>query len=115
MTKWVIRPAPKLSSNVAARRQTASSHPIIPTLKKKISGSIDGEAIQKDITGARGTPLISSDAITGMTPQEQNGLKAPTTVARIIAVNGLAANARLIYLDAPDMLITTARGIVTSR
>jgi hypothetical protein len=42
---------------------------------------MEGEAIQKDITGASGTPLISSDAITGMTPHEQKGLKAPRTVA----------------------------------
>jgi len=42
---------------------------------------MEGDAIQNDITGANGTPLISSAAMTGMTPQEQKGLKAPTAVA----------------------------------
>ncbi|MBW2251310.1 MAG: hypothetical protein JRF60_11945 [Deltaproteobacteria bacterium] len=40
---------------------------------------MEGDAIQKDMTGAKGTPLINSAAITGITPQEQKGLKAPTT------------------------------------
>jgi hypothetical protein len=115
MPQCVTSPAPKLKSSVAAKRQMASSQPIMPTLKKNISGSMDGDAIQNDITGARGTPLMSNDAITGMTPQEQKGLKAPTTVARAMAVNGLVPNARLMYLEAPDIWIATARGIVTSR
>jgi hypothetical protein len=33
------------------------------------------------MTGARGTPLVSRAAMTGMTPQEQRGLSAPTSVA----------------------------------
>ena len=98
-----MNPAARLRKRVAARRQTASSQQIMPTLRKKISGSIEGDAIQKDITGASGTPLISSEAITGMTPHEQKGLKAPTRVANKIAVSGRASNARLIYLDAPDI------------
>ena len=40
------------------------------TLKKKISGSIEGEASQNDITGAIGTLPISKAAIIGITPQE---------------------------------------------
>jgi hypothetical protein len=59
---------------------------------------MDGDAIQKDITGASGTPLMSNDAITGMTPHEQKGLKAPTIVASKTAVIGLVSKARLIYL-----------------
>ncbi len=51
---------------------------------------MDGEAIQRDITGARGTPLISRLAITGMTAHEQKGLNAPTTVASKMAVMGRA-------------------------
>jgi hypothetical protein len=76
--------------SVAASRHTANSQPMVLTLKKKASGSIEGEAIQKDITGASGTPLMSKAAITGMTPQEQKGLKAPTAVARKIATSGRA-------------------------
>ena len=60
-------------------------------------------------------PLISNEAITGMTPQEQKGLKAPTIVARMMALNGLAANARLMCFEAPDICTATARGIVTNR
>ena len=96
-----MKPAPRLKNSVAARRQMASSQPIMPALKKKISGSMDGEAIQNDITGASGTPLINSEAITGMTPHEQKGLKAPRIVASKMAASGLASNARLIYFDAP--------------
>ena len=59
--------------------------------------------------------LMSSAAMTGITPQEQKGLKAPTMVARRIAVIGLASKARLIYLEAPDIFTATARGIVTNR
>ena len=98
-----MKPALKLKASVAATRQMASSQPIMPTLKKKISGSMEGEAIQNDITGAMGTPLISSDAITGMTLHEQKGLNAPTMVASKMAVSGPDSNARLIYLEAPDI------------
>ena len=68
-------------TKVAASRQRASSQPMEPTLSTKISGSMEGEASQKDITGARGTPLTSRAVMMGMTPQEQKGLRAPTKVA----------------------------------
>jgi hypothetical protein len=87
----------------------------VVTLRKNISGSIDGEAIQKDMTGAKGTPLINSAAMTGITPQEQNGLKAPTAVARMMAITGLAVRARFTYLAAPDILIATAMGMVINK
>jgi hypothetical protein len=80
-----------------------------------ISGSIDGEAIQNDITGPRGTPPISNEVITGITPQEQKGLKAPTMVASRMDTMGFLLRALLMYFEAPDKLITTARGIVTRR
>ena len=63
---------------------TDRSQPRKPTERAKISGSIVGEATQKAITGARGTPAIKSPATSGMTVQEQNGLNAPTAVARSI-------------------------------
>ncbi len=83
------------------------------TLRKKISGSIEGEASQKDITGAKGTPPISKAAITGITPQEQKGLNAPTMVAKNIDITGFFVKAILIYLAAPDNFTATAKGIVT--
>jgi len=76
---------------------------------------MEGDAIQKDMTGANGTPPISRAAMTGMTPQEQKGLKAPTMVARRMAVTGPASKARLMYLETPDMFTATAMGIVITR
>ena len=97
---------------VATSLQTESFHPIVATLKKKISGSIEGEAIQKDITGAKGTPPISRLAIRGITPQEQNGLNAPTNVANSIDRNTFLFNAFEMYFDTPDTLTITDIGIV---
>jgi hypothetical protein len=39
--------------------QTDNFQPKLAVPKKNISGSIEGEAIQKDITGAIGTPPIN--------------------------------------------------------
>ena len=88
--------------NVADSLATAKGIPSFAALRKKISGSIEGEASQKDITGANGTPPIRSDVITGITPQEQNGLNAPTIVASRIAISGFAENALLMKREAPD-------------
>jgi hypothetical protein len=100
---------------VPAKRQIAKFQPIVPTLKKKISGSIDGDAIQKAITGGSGTPPINKAAMTGITPHEQKGLKAPTRVASNIAVIGPASKARFMCLEAPDIFTATAIGIVNAR
>ena len=40
------------------------------------------------MTGASGTPVASSAAITGMTPQEQNGDSAPMRLAKTIMHSG---------------------------
>jgi hypothetical protein len=111
----VVSPAKRLRAKVAASRHIAKFHPSTDTLKKNISGSIEGEAIQNDITGANGTPPISKVVITGITPHEQKGLNAPTAVARKIAAIGCFPNALAMYLDAPEMLITTDSGIVIRR
>jgi hypothetical protein len=60
-----MKPPARLIAKVAARRHIASSHPIEPALRKRISGSIDGEASQKDMTGASGTPPVRRAAMTG--------------------------------------------------
>jgi len=75
---------------------------------------MEGEASQKDITGARGTPPINKAATTGMTDAEHNGLNAPKKVDRKIAMIGRALNERLMYLDIPDIFTPTAMGIVIS-
>ena len=68
---------------------------------KNIDGSISGEASQNAITGASGTPVASSAAITGMTPQEQNGDSAPIRLATTIMTAGRPVNARAIRFSAP--------------
>jgi hypothetical protein len=113
--KCVIYPAERLIMNVEASLQTARFQPSTELLRKKISGSIDGEAIQKDITGATGTPPISSELITGITPHEQKGLNAPTTVARKTETTGFFPNARVMYFEVPEILIITDKGIVITR
>jgi len=72
---------------------------------------MDGEANQNDMTGARGTPPIRSEEITGITPQEQNGLNAPTKVARRIEAMGFLENALVMNLAAPVIFTATARGM----
>jgi hypothetical protein len=111
----VIIPADMLMTKVAVNLHTDNFKPIVATLSRNISGSMEGEAIQNDITGPKGTPPISNEVITGITPQEQNGLKAPMAVARIMESKGFLLRALLMYFAAPDRLITTARGIVMRR
>ena len=84
-------------------------------LRKNISGSIDGDAIQKDMTGARGTPPINKEAITGITPQEQNGLMPPNKVARSIDTSRFLLNTLLISFETLLSFTATASGIVTRR
>ena len=108
-------PANKLIANVDANRQIASCHPKTDVLRKNISGSIDGDAIQNDITGASGTPPISNEVITGITPHEQSGLNAPTMVAKKIATSGFLLNALVMNRDAPDTFTATEIGMVMSR
>ena len=100
---------------VLASRQMASFHPRTDTLKKNISGSIDGEATQKANTGAKGTPPSKRDEITGITPQEQNGLKAPATVANRIDTQGDLVIKVLKCLEKSLRFIHTASGMVMSR
>jgi hypothetical protein len=111
----VAKPESKLIANVAESRQIDNFQPIVVTLRKKISGSIEGDAIQNDITGANGTPPIRSDAITGITPHEQKGLIAPTAVAIIIEVRGFLLNALLMCFVAPINFKPTAKGMVMAR
>jgi hypothetical protein len=108
-------PAIKLSKNVLANLQIASFQPRIDTLRKNISGSIDGEATQNANTGARGTPPINNEDITGITPQEQNGLIAPTAVAKMMANQGDLVMIVLKYLEKSLRFIHTASGIVISK
>src|SRR3990172_9572413 len=81
VSRSVRGPAPRLRASVAPRRASASGQPSLATVSTKISGSMVGEAIQNDMTGASGTPASRSPLTTGITVHEQKGLKAPTAVA----------------------------------
>ena len=70
-------------------------------MRKNCEGSINGEASQNAITGASGTPVASSAAITGMTPQEQNGESAPIRLAKTIMISARPVKARAIRFSAP--------------
>ncbi len=63
-----MNPALKLKPRVPAKRQIAKSKPIVPTLKKKISGSIEGDAIQKAITGVAIVSLLCGLALNQKLP-----------------------------------------------
>ena len=80
-----------------------------------ISGSIVGDAIQNDMTGASGTPLIKRPAMTGMTVQEQNGLKAPAAVAIRTAKPSRPANALRIASFRSSILIMTLRNMLSKK
>ena len=87
----------------------------MPTVSVKISGSIVGDAIQNDMTGASGTPLIKRPAMIGMTVQEQNGLKAPTAVARSTEKASRPANALRIASLRSIILIRTLRNMLSKK
>tara|TARA_B100000767_G_C19497992_1_gene423070 strand:+ start:79 stop:354 length:276 start_codon:yes stop_codon:yes gene_type:complete len=78
---------------VAMVLATAKLNPMPAAVRIKILGSIMGDAIQKAITGASGKPARSIAAMSGITPQEQNGETAPTNAARIGAFTGLPVKA----------------------
>jgi hypothetical protein len=96
-------------------RVIARFHPNTDALRKKISGSIVGEAIQNDITGASGIPAMSIELMTGMTEHEQNGPNAPAAVARSTATTGRALNAPRSLSPNPDRRRMTANGMLRSR
>ena len=102
-------------AKVEASLQMDNFQPSTAVLKKKISGSMEGDATQKDMTGANGTPPINKEAITGITPHEQNGLNAPTKVAKKTETKGFLFNTFLIYLEASVNRASTANGIVMTK
>jgi len=77
--------------------------------------SPNGDAIQKAITGANGTPAPSSAAISGITPQEQNGEIAPTSAASSVARHGLPLKASAIRLSARVALANAAIAIASAK
>ena len=62
---------------------TANSRSSTPAVSTNIDGSMIGEASQKAMTAESGTPIASSAAISGITPQEQKG-DTPRALQRMI-------------------------------
>src|SRR3546814_11542178 len=77
MTKPPNRPRPMAASVLAM----ANSLPSTPAVSTNMEGSMTGEASQKAMTADSGTPMASSAAIRGMTPQEQKGESPPARAA----------------------------------
>ena len=75
---------------------SVNSNPKTGTISRNMEGSMSGDAKQNAITGASGTPAISSPAMIGTTPQEQKGDRAPKRDATIIALKGCPENTMLI-------------------
>ncbi len=76
--------------------------PSVPEVSRNISGLIRGELIQKAMIGASGTPPVSMAAISGRTPQEQNGTVAPASAAPATATFSLRVNTTLIVSEKPE-------------
>ena len=82
--------------------QVLVSEPSTPAVSTNIDGSITGEASQKAITADSGTPMVSSAAISGMTPQEQKGESPPARAASRSIKCGEPVKARAMMLSAPE-------------
>ena len=87
----------------------------MPQVIRNISGSMIGEASQKAMTGASGTPIARSAAMIGTTPQEQNGDSAPNSAAIRIIRAGLPVKARAITASAPEACAHAAIAAEASR
>jgi hypothetical protein len=105
-------PPARLISVAATSRAIARGQPIVDTDRKNISGSIEGDASQNDMTGAMGTPADSSEKITGTTEHEHSGLKAPNSVAAMTAATGRIDMTRLSLPASGLILIAAARGML---
>jgi len=97
----VPKPPTSPTPTAAAVFASAKGNPSVPMVRKNMDGSMSGEASQKAMTAARGTPMPSSAAIKGMTPHEQNGERPPIKAARMIMGTRLPENARAMMLSAP--------------
>ncbi len=88
-------------TNAASVLAIANGVPSTAAVRTNMDGSISGEASQKAITGASGTPMASRAAISGITPHEQKGDNAPMPAAKTIIALVRPVNARAIKLSAP--------------
>ena len=93
----------------------AKSAPSTAEVMKNMLGSMIGEAIQNAMTGAKGTPAASRPAISGTTPQEQNGDSAPNRAAAMIVLAGLPVKTSATCLSRPVAVAQPARLTATIR
>ena len=101
---------PKSPSPIAAKvLASANSKPSTPVVSTNIDGSITGEASQNAITADRGTPIASSAAMSGITPQEQNGESPPASAPSRIIRTGAPVKAFAMRLSAP---VATAQAAI---
>ena len=98
------KPAIKPMAMVAIVLAMVKPRPMPAAVSTNISGSMMGDAIQNAMTGARGTPATSMAAISGITPQEQNGDRAPTRAAATTALTGLPEKALAMSWSDPVAL-----------
>jgi hypothetical protein len=115
VSTWVAKPPNRPIEMAASVLATAKCSPSTPEVRTNIAGSMTGEASQNAMTGPSGTPMASSAAISGMTPQEQNGDSAPNAAASTIMVTGRPVKALAIRLSAPAALAAAASAIETTR
>ena len=94
---------------------TANSVPTTPAVSTNMDGSMTGEARQKAITADSGTPMYSKAAISGMTPQEQNGDTPPAAAASRIMTVVDPVKARAISPSAPVAAANAASPIDRTR
>ena len=80
---------------------TANPVPSVPAVIRNMAGSISGEASQNAITADSGAPTASRAEMNGITSQEQNGAKPPTSAPSTIIRDSRPVNARLSSASAP--------------
>jgi hypothetical protein len=73
-----------------------------------MAGSLLGDVSQHAMFAGTGTPMVSSAAINGMTPHEQNGERLPNNAANSIIIDIRPLKARAISASASDALAKAA-------
>jgi hypothetical protein len=100
----VPKPPMRPMAMAAKALKRAKPSPSVPRVSTNIEGSMRGEASQKAMTAGNGTPMTSRAAMSGMTPQEQKGEKAPTMLATTIIGRSRPVKALAMRLSAPEAL-----------
>ncbi len=111
----VAKPAKSPMKSAATVLARVKGRPTTTVISTNISGSMIGEAMAKAMTAESGTPAASSAAISGTTPQEQKGDKAPKAAASTMVRTGERDTAPAISRSAPAALSQAASSTEISR